>query len=102
MENQYAKKNGMSIAALITALLMIAMLTAACSSKTDDRISIKVLLLPKFEIEKMTGDFPGEAQYYYEEYLADSDVYEISGTEGDGKLYVKDGIAHFRNRKGHY
>ena len=29
---------------------------------------VKVLLLPKFEISEMSGEFPGEAQYYYEHF----------------------------------
>lgn len=60
-----------------------------------EKVAIKVLLLPKFEIGKMAGDFPGEAQYYYERYLMGCDIYEVPGTYEDGKLYVKDGIALF-------
>ena len=59
----------------------------------EEKIRIKVLLLPKFEIEEMAGDFPGEAQYYYENYLKDGETYELSGHASDEVLYVKDGIA---------
>ena len=58
-------------------------------------IPIKVLILPKFEVAQMYGDFPGEAQYYYEAFLMDSDEYEIRGPSGKNKLYVKDGIAMY-------
>lgn len=61
--------------------------------KTDRKIPIKVLLLPKFEIGEMSGDAVGEAQLFYEAYLQGADEYEISGDAADEKLYVKDGIA---------
>ena len=54
-----------------------------------EEIPIKVLILPKFEIGELSGDFPGEAQFYYEHYLEGGDVYEVSGDN----LYVKDGVA---------
>ena len=40
-------------------------------------LPVKVLLLPKFEIGEMTGDFPGEAQYYYEQYLINAVEYDV-------------------------
>ena len=55
-------------------------------------IPIKVLILPKFEVAHMYGDFPGEAQYYYEAFLMDSDEYEIRGPSGKNK---RDGIAMY-------
>ncbi len=54
---------------------------------------IKVLILPKFESGEMSGDFPGEAQYYYEAYCEGGEEYDIVGGYGDNKLYVKDGVA---------
>ena len=73
---------------------LIALSLAACSRGTnDDKIHVKVLILPKFEVGEMSGDFPGEAQYYYEEYVEGGDVYDLeNGTEGT-KIYVKDDIA---------
>ena len=41
--------------------------------KTDRKIPIKVLLLPKFEIGEMSGDAVGEAQLFYEAYLQGAD-----------------------------
>lgn len=54
---------------------------------------IEVLILPKFENGEMSGDFPGEAQYYYENYLQGGDEYDIQGGYPGHKLYVKDGVA---------
>ncbi len=56
-------------------------------------VKIDVLILPKFETNNMSGDFPGEAQLYYEEYVMGGDEYEIAGNFQGNKLYVKDGIA---------
>ena len=41
----------------------------------------------------MSGDFPGEAQYYYEQYLNGAEEYDVpNGPEGS-KLYYRDGVA---------
>ncbi|MCR5732112.1 MAG: purine nucleoside permease [Sphaerochaetaceae bacterium] len=57
------------------------------------KIPVKVLILPKFEIDNIEGDFPGEAQFYYEKYLKGGEEYDISGGFLDNKLYVKDSVA---------
>ncbi|MEI3406025.1 MAG: hypothetical protein V8Q79_05435 [Christensenellales bacterium] len=56
-------------------------------------MAIKALILPKFESGEMAGDFPGEAQYYYEGYCMGGEEYDIVGGFEGNKLYVKDGIA---------
>lgn len=80
------------LAVILSTLIII--IIAGCSSKLkDQRIPVQVLILPKFELNEMEGDFPGEAQYFYEEYLADGDVYVIDGCPDTNKLYYKDGVA---------
>lgn len=54
-------------------------------------LPVKVLILPKFELGDMTGDFPGEAQYYFEQYLIGAEEYDIPYS--NYKLYYKDEIA---------
>ncbi len=56
-------------------------------------LPVKVLLLPKFEIGEMSGDFPGEAQHYYERYLIGAEEYEVPNSAGALKLYYRDGVA---------
>ena len=82
---------------VIVLILVVAAALAGCSSNTSgsEKMPVKVLILPAFEVEKMAGDFPGEAQYYYEEYLMGCEEYEIEGSSGEGILYYKDGIAMF-------
>ena len=60
-----------------------------------EKTEIKILILPKFEVGEMSGDFPGEAQYYYEKYLKDSEEYSIPAAGEGAVLYEKDGIALF-------
>ena len=81
-------------------VLVFVIMVTACQvtrggnvSESGNRIAIKILILPKLEPGEMAGDFPGEAQLYYEAYLAGGDEYEITGGYEGHKLYVKDGIA---------
>lgn len=48
----------------------------------------------------MSGDTPGEAQLYYEAYLAGGDVYEISAPAENSRLYVKDSVALYLTGSG--
>ncbi|MBR2264313.1 MAG: hypothetical protein IJ917_08245, partial [Firmicutes bacterium] len=56
-------------------------------------MSVRVLILPKFEVDGLSGDFPGEAQLFYEAYLSGGDVYDIDGCPEASKLYYKNGVA---------
>lgn len=80
--------------AVMLALVMAFGVLSVCAAE-EEKISIKVLILPKFEVGEMGGDFPGEAQYYYEKYLAGGEEYEIAGPFESNKLYVKDGVAMY-------
>ena len=44
-------------------------------TEAEEKIKIKVLILPKFELGDMTGDYPGEAQFYYERYMVGAKSY---------------------------
>ena len=65
--------------------------TAEETAGQTSPLPVKVLLLPKFEINEMAGDFPGEAQYYYERYLTGAVEYDVPYCSG--KLHYKDGVA---------
>ena len=83
--------------ALILFMVMVcAALPGALAEQSDaagSPLSVKVLILPKFEVGEMAGDFPGEAQYYYEEYLTDATIYDVPHGAPGTKLYYKDGVA---------
>ena len=80
-------------AVILPMILTIGILTGCSSRAADERNPVRVLILPKFEVGDMAGDFPGEAQCFYEEYLEGGDTYHINGTPGTIDLYYKDGIA---------
>ena len=90
---------------LIILLFVCLLLCVSCASAGSmgnngeeggqEKIVIKVLILPKFEVGEMDGDFPGEAQHYYEYFLDGADTYEVSGVPSENRLYVKNGVALF-------
>ena len=81
--------------AAIVFLLLVAIFACifVCRNKTS-KIHINALILPKFEIDELTGDSPGEAQLFYEHYFSNPTVIEIKGcdvpiyVEGDKALMV--------------
>lgn len=81
------------VAVLLVAVLFIPAMFVTAFAEPQEPVKIKALLLPKFEVGEMAGDFPGEAQYYYEAYCAGGDEYSVEGGFTDNKLYVKDGVA---------
>ncbi len=81
------------IAVLLLVLAMVSALCVPAVAESEEPIEIKALILPKFESGEMSGDFPGEAQYYYEAYCEGGDEYDIVGGMDENKLYVKDGVA---------
>ena len=50
----------------LAVILMASVVSIQVFAEAETPIEIKVLILPKFESGEMAGDFPGEAQYYYE------------------------------------
>ena len=91
------------ISTLLAAVLIVScLLIAGCSKAkpeaepetvSDAAKEVKVLIIPKFEIGEKTDDIPGEAQYYFTEYLKDGEVFTVEGLKEDQKLYYKDGVA---------
>ena len=79
--------------AVLLSITLIFLLAACGAEMQQAPEKIKVLILPKFETGEMSGDFPGEAQYYYESYCMGGEEYEIAGGQKGNKLYVKDGVA---------
>lgn len=93
----HAAAKGNSIRILVfAAIVPILFFLSGCSSRVkEQKLPVRVLILPKFEQGEMAGDFPGEAQYFYEEYLADADAYEIGGCSDSHRLYYKNGVAMY-------
>ena len=70
-------------------LLLFVFLMSACGKK-DERTKARVLIVPKFEIGEITGDFPGEAQLFYEHYCADCEEIDIVNTTPTARFYMNE------------
>ena len=77
--------------AVLAVVLMAAGAVSMAAAAPAQPLPVKVLLLPKFEVDEMSGDFPGEAQYYYEQYMQGAEEYDVPHCPE--KLYYKDGVA---------
>ena len=65
------------------------MAISSCSS-ADKKTALKVIIVSKFEIEEMSGDFPGEAQLFYKEYCDGCTETEIPHMPPTGQFYVNE------------
>ena len=70
-------------------LLLCVMAISSCSS-ADKKTALKVIIVSKFEIEEMSGDFPGEAQLFYKEYCDGCMETEIPHMPPTGQFYVNE------------
>ncbi len=61
---------------IIFALLLCVALFSSCAAQPE-RTALKVIIIPKFEVGEISGDFPGEAQLFYEHYCAGCQEIEI-------------------------
>lgn len=84
----------------IFAACLLFVMACACALSAAEQpagaaaaLPVKVLLLPKFEVGEMSGDFPGEAQHYYEQYLVGAEEYDVPNSAGALKMYYRDGVA---------
>ncbi len=77
---------------LISVLTMIAVCLASFSgcAKTGRKTALKTIIIPKFEINEMAGDFPGEAQLFYEKYCAGCGEVEIPHMPPTGHFYMNE------------
>ena len=84
------------LAAVLLTAVICAAFSVSMAGQPDGAgspLPVRVLILPKFEVGEMAGDFPGEAQYYYEAYLSGAEAYDVPNGAPGLKLYYKDGTA---------
>lgn len=74
------------IPAMIVLLIMFAALTACTGSAK--KTALRAIIIPKFEVGEMEGDFPGEAQLFYEHYCSGCEETEIPNMPPTGHFYI--------------
>ena len=74
---------------LLAAMTALALL-AACGAAEQKKPAIRALIIPKFEIGEMTGDFPGEAQLFYERYCPGCEEVEIPHLPETARFYCNE------------
>lgn len=74
---------------IIFALLLCVVLFSSCAASAE-KTALNVIIIPKFEIGEMSGDFPGEAQLFYEEYCAGCEEIEVPHMPPTGHFYVNE------------
>ena len=86
---------GMKKAAAIFVLagLILSAICTGALSESGERIHPTAVIMSMFEVDALAGDDPGEAQYYYEEYFPNPEVYEITKDPFGCSLYVQDDLA---------
>lgn len=63
---------------ILSAVLTVVLILALCGCGTKaEKMPVKVLIVPHFEVGNMSGDDAGEAQAFFEEYLKDSKKYKL-------------------------
>ena len=53
-----------------------------------EKHAVKVLIVPKFEIDKIEGGFPGEAQFFYGHYCAGCKEISIPHSPPSAHFYL--------------
>ena len=97
-----------TIPALVLMLGLLAAALVGCAGQqaasgaadSAEKIPIKVLILPKFEMGNMEDDEIGEGELYHDGYLVGCDEYDIENGLPDDKLHVKDGVALYEVGEG--
>ena len=75
---------------LLILLVTICIQGLSACSFSPKKTALRVLIIPKFEIGQMSGDFPGEAQPFYEEYCPGCGEIEIPHMPPTAHFYFND------------
>lgn len=75
------------IIAGIAALIILLAALSSCSGAAK-KTALRVIIIPKFEVDEMEGDFPGEAQLFYEKYCSGCEEAELPNMPPTAHFYV--------------
>ena len=74
---------------LALGIFLCAVLSSACA-QSPKKTALRVIIIPKMEIGAMSGDFPGEAQLFYEHYCPGCEEVTISNMPFTGHFFVNE------------
>lgn len=69
------------------ALIIILAALSSCTGAAK-KTALRVIIIPKFEVGEMAGDFPGEAQLFYEHYCEGCEEVELPNLPPTAHFYV--------------
>lgn len=78
-----------AIGIVCSALIVTCILLCACA-QVPDKTKVRALIVPKFEIGKMAGDYPGEAQLFFERYCAGCEEVSIPHAPPTAHFYMNE------------
>lgn len=90
MKNVPGKEGRIRTGLMVIFVLTMCILTLSACSASSGKSSVRTLIIPKFEIGRMSGDFPGEAQLFYEAYCQGCEEIEIPHMPSTGHFYFND------------
>ena len=81
------------VSILLCAVILFSL--SACAMTEKKSAKVKVLIVPKFEIDEISGDYPGEAQLFYEKYCPGEKPVDIVHLPDATQFYLneKSGVA---------
>lgn len=82
------KRKGLCL--LVIFMIFTSTLVISSCSSADKKTSLRVLIGSKIEIDEMAGDFPGEAQLFYEKYCDGCEEAEIPHMPPTGHFYMNE------------
>jgi purine nucleoside permease len=84
------KKDRIRTGVMIILVLAVCVLVLSACSFSPKKKALRVLIIPKFEVGRMSGDFPGEAQLFYEEYCPGCEEIEVPHMPPTSHFYFND------------
>ena len=83
-------RQGKILFLLCSLILAFCLFLSACSQPAAEKTKVKVLIVPKFETGEMNGDFPGEAQLFYEQYCLGCEEIAIPNSTPTSHFYMNE------------
>lgn len=78
------------VTALTAMVLLLGIFAFSAAAADSERTALRVIIVPKFEIGEITGDFPGEAQLFYDHYTPGLEETELPHLPKTAHLFVNE------------